>query len=191
MGAKLYRFLSVVLTLVIYAVVFTGCGPTLFGLEDDETETPQPTALRYGYVKTKTDLWFICKPVDELTSHIYFESVFVNTSTEYIISATVTVEFIDSGKYTLYSYEYEVLADFKVVIKNIPAGESKKFSKMMDISVEKPEDNLYTLYTATAPTTEISQSGLWGLSVFVYKIEYVVGEARPAYDEIARNYNFV
>jgi hypothetical protein len=186
MGAKFYRFLSVVLIAVATSVIFTGCGPTVFGLGESEN-TEQPTPLSYGYVKTDLgNFYFRCGPVDELTSHIYLQSVFVNTSDEHITSATITVEFIDGEKYELYSSQYEVLAYVKVTVKNIPAGGQKKFGIAADVTVTDPENNLYRLYAYDKPTGILAK-----LSVFVYKVDYVIGETRPDIGEINGSYNFV
>jgi hypothetical protein len=183
MGAKLYRLLSAVFVTIATAAVLVGCSPTVFGLGGEEPAA-QPTPL--CYVKDGDSLYFICNSVDELTSRIYFESVFVNTSAEHIARATITVEFIDLDKYTLYSSKYDTIADFQVIVKNIPAGGQKRFSIATDIAVTNPDNNIYRLWTYYPQTV-----GYTKLGVFFYKINYVVGDARPSINEISGGYNFV
>jgi hypothetical protein len=171
--------------MTVVIVVSLGNSPAVFGLESETAPTQPAQKTDYGYVN-RNSILFLCNKVDDTTSHIYLSSVFVNTSAEQIMTATITVEFIDWDEYVPYSADYTPVAAFDVVVKNIKAGEQKKFSVMTDISVENAEDNIDDMWNYYPVSDNRVKLG-----VFLYKIQYELSENHPAIDEIKTEYSFI
>ena len=168
---KVYKFLSVALCAVL-AVFLTACQSVFAGGED----TLSNEYNKYGYVSGYGS--FLCSQVDDTTSHIYLDPVFVNTGTVHIKKATITVEFVDIGKYPTSAY-YEPVATYTVTVENIGVGQEKRFRILADISVDSAEYRL-----------DILESGQV-LNAYFHKIEWEITTARPSADAMMDDRNFL
>lgn len=157
----------------VFAVTFSACRSIFAGGEGLIRENDYN---KYGKVQGYGN--FFCSPIDENTSRIYIDPLFINTSQKHIKKAVITVEFVDIGKYPTAAY-YEPVATYTVVVKNISVGHSKRFVISDDITVDNTADRLDILVS-----TQV-------LHAYFHKIEWEIGADRPSAESIRSDRNFI